>query len=127
MCFMLHAPKKKLDVAHFLWHEIRMGSLQQRRHYPHAPYIRARIDSVVPAPLEITQEHALWEIPPHMYFTASAAQMTRPIPVHTTVAGALHRQSSEQDPMRRIAQFLGKAQTAMMRAISFNCHSNHTV
>jgi len=29
--------------------------------------------------------------------------------------------------MRRIAQFLGKAQTAMMRAISFNCHSNHTV
>ena len=29
--------------------------------------------------------------------------------------------------MRRIAQFLGKAQAAMMRAISFNCHSNHTV
>ena len=29
--------------------------------------------------------------------------------------------------MRRIAQFLGKAQAAMMRAISFNCTSNHSV
>ena len=29
--------------------------------------------------------------------------------------------------MRRIAPFLGMAQAAMMRAISFNCHSNHTV
>ena len=29
--------------------------------------------------------------------------------------------------MRRIAQFLGKSQAAMMRAISFNYHSNHTV
>ena len=29
--------------------------------------------------------------------------------------------------MRRIAQFLGKAQAAMMRAISFNCRSNHDV
>ena len=69
----------------------------------------------------------MWEIPPHMHFTAPAAQMTRPILVHTTVAGAMHRQSSEQAPMRRIAQFLGKAQTAMMKAISFSCHSNHTV
>src|ERR1041384_1583814 len=28
MWLMLHAPKKRLDVAHFLWHEIRMASLQ---------------------------------------------------------------------------------------------------
>ena len=29
--------------------------------------------------------------------------------------------------MRRIARFLGKAQAAMMRVISFNCRSNYDV
>ena len=62
-----------------------------------------------------------------MYFTAPVVQMTQPIPVHATVEGALRRHTSEQAPMRRIAHFLGKAQAAMMRAISFNCTSNHTV
>jgi hypothetical protein len=62
-----------------------------------------------------------------MYFDAPEVVLTRPVPMHTTVRGNLHRQSVEQAPMRRMAQFLGKAQAAMVRAISFNCHSNHTV
>jgi len=127
MYLMALTPRSRLDVPHFLWHEIRMASLQHRRHFPHAPFIMALIESVVPSQLEITHTHTVWTIPAHMYFTAPAVQMTRPIPVHSTVAGAMRRQSSEQAPMRRIAQFLGKAQAAMMRAISFNCHSNHTV
>src|SRR4051794_19472891 len=53
--------------------------------------------------------------------------MTPPIPDYAMVVGALRCQASEQAPMRLIAQFLGKAQDAMMRALSFNCQSNHTV
>src|SRR3954465_14144291 len=87
----------------------------------------ALIQSVVTSPIEITEAHPLWTIPEHMYFTAPPVRMTRPIPGYATVRGSLHRQVEEQAPMRRIAQFLGKAQASMMRAISFNCHSNHTV
>jgi hypothetical protein len=124
---MAASPRPRLDVPHYLWHEIRLASLQVRRHFPYAPFIMAFIESVVPSRLEITHEHTMWTIPEHMYFTAPAVQMSRPIPVHSTVGGAMRRQSSEQAPMRRISQFLGKAQAAMMRAISFNCKSNHTV
>src|ERR1041385_1393111 len=87
----------------------------------------ALIQYVVSSPLEITQPHAVWSIPEHMYFDAPEVVLMRPVPMHTTVRGTLHRQSSEQAPMRRMAEFLGKDQAAMMRAISFNCHSNHTV
>src|SRR3954467_6015751 len=59
-----------------------------------------------------------------MYFTAPQVRTTRHITGYATVCGSLHRQAEEQAPMHRIAQFLGKAQAAMMRAISFNCRSN---
>src|SRR3954464_10703994 len=62
-----------------------------------------------------------------MYFTTPTVRTTRHISGYATVRGSLHRQAEEQAPMRRIAQFLGKAQAAMMRAISFNCRSNHDV
>ena len=61
-----------------------------------------------------------------MYFSAPFVRMTQPIPGYATVRGSLHRQTLEKAPMLRIAQFLGKAQAAMMRSISFNYHSNHT-
>ena len=127
MCHIHDQPGKRLDVPYYLWHDIRLASLQQRRHYPHAPFIMALIQSVFPAPIETTEVHPLWTIPEHMYFTAPKVRTTRHIPGYATVRGSLHRQAEEQAPMRRIAQFLGKAQAAMMRAISFNCRSNHDV
>ena len=92
---MLKDPTKRLDVAHYLWHEIRMASLQLRRRYPHAPYIMALIDSKVPSPLEITQSHPMWAIPEHMYFNAPEVQMSCPIPVQSIAGGALRHQASE--------------------------------
>src|ERR1043165_4363584 len=73
----------------------------------------ALIQSVFPAPIETTEVHPMWTIPEHMYFTAPKVRTTRHIPGYATVRGSLHRQS--------------EAQAAMMRAISFNCRSNHGV
>ena len=48
MSLMQEASQQWLDIPHYLWHEIRMASLQTRRHFPHAPYIMALIESRVP-------------------------------------------------------------------------------
>ena len=42
------SPKGKINVPHFLWHEIRFASFQYKRAYPHAPFIQALIGSVDP-------------------------------------------------------------------------------
>ena len=70
MCHIYDHPSKRLDVPHYLWHEIRLASLQQRHLYSHAPFIMTLIQSVVTSPIEITEAHPLWTILEHMYFTA---------------------------------------------------------
>ena len=39
-------PKRKINVPHFLWHEIRLASFQYKRAFPHAPFIQAFINCV---------------------------------------------------------------------------------
>ena len=42
------SPKGKINIPHFLWHEILLASFQYKRAFPHAPFIHALIESVAP-------------------------------------------------------------------------------
>ena len=112
-----------INVPHFLWYEIRLDSLQYKRGFPHAPFLQALIESIAPFPIARTHVHPRWVIPPHMAndwapkksSTAqrSAAQ-SRPTPPSSGCFG-------------RIARFLGKAHSAMMKAFSFHYSQNYDV
>lgn len=91
-------PNRKINVPHFLWHEIRLASLQYKRAFPHAPFLQALIESIAPFPIARTHVHLWWVIPPHMAddwapkksSTArwSAAQ-SRPTPLPRGLSAAL--------------------------------------
>ena len=128
---MATKPSRPINIPHFLWHEIRLSSIQYKRTFPHAPFIMALIQSRAPLPLEITHRHTMWTIPEHMYADADPTAGVKPVPRSATVAAVYRQETSRATaaaaPMRRIAQFLGKAQSAMMRAVTFNCTHNHDV
>ena len=72
MCRIHEFPKGKINVPHFLWHEIRLASFQYKRALPHAPFIQALIDHTAPFEVVKTAVHSIWKPPPHMRVVASA-------------------------------------------------------
>ena len=121
------SPKGKINVPHFLWHEIRLASFQHKRAFPHAPFLQAFIESVAPFPIARTHIHERWVIPPHMAADhvppppATASRTAASFPSHTT-----HPPSSDA-PFGRIARFLGKAHSAMMKMFTYHCSQHHDV
>ena len=53
-------PTRPIDMADFLWHEIRMASCLKVRTLPHAPFIQTVIDSVFTCPINKTNIHSMW-------------------------------------------------------------------
>lgn len=93
---------------------------------PHAPYIQALIDHTATFEVIKNVEHTLWKPPAHMTKvsspSASAKGKTPVKPKKPTTAS-----TSSSEPLGRIASFMGKAQSAIMKAITFNCQQNHDV
>ena len=50
-------PKSKINVPHFIWHEIRLASFQYKRAFPHAPFIQALINHVADFSVAVTHTH----------------------------------------------------------------------
>lgn len=55
-------PNKKIDVMDFLFHEIRIASMEQIRSFPYAPFIQMLIDARVPNPLYKDTKHGNWTL-----------------------------------------------------------------
>ena len=123
---MYESPKGKINVPHFIWHEIRLASLQYKRAFPHAPFIQALIEHAAPFPVVRTTTLQKWDIPPHM------ADNSVPKSSATTARRAESRSrppppSTDSAPFGRFARFIGKAHSAMMKAFTFHCQQNHNV
>ena len=123
------SPKGKINVPHFLWHEIRLASFQHKRAFPHAPFLQAFIESVAPFPIARTHLHERWVIPPHMAddwvpkdSSAPARRTAASVPPPTA-----RSTPSSSTSFGRIARFLGKAHSAMMKVFTFHCSQNHDV
>ena len=130
MVRMHDKPTEPLDTAHFIWHEIRLCSFIQTRQFPHAPFIQALIDHTAPFEVVKTAVHSSWKPASHMRVmpaaqTAARSQSKRPAggtqPTDSSVP------SSSSAPRGRLAMFLSKAQSAIMRSITFSCQQNHDV
>lgn len=114
-------------MPHFLWHEIRLASLQYKRAFPHAPFLQAFIENVAPFPIVRTHLHERWVIPAHMaddYVPKDSSSSTHP---RRTVASTPRPAPSGSAPFGRNARFLGKAHSTLMKAVTFNCSQNHDV
>ncbi|KAI4997209.1 hypothetical protein ZWY2020_052551 [Hordeum vulgare] len=119
-------PKRKINVPHFLWHEIRLASLQYKRAFPHAPFIQAFIHHVAEFTVAPTHTHHKWVIPAHM--ADSYAPKKTPYTTSTRrTAARSATPSSSSAPLGRCAKFIGKAHSAMMKAFSFQCGQTHDV
>ena len=74
--------------------------------------------------------HSIWKPPTHMRMAAPAPS-TAPRPPRKSAGGSQPTGSSVPSslttPRGRLASFLGKAQPAIMKAITFNCQQNHDV
>ncbi|KAM3402213.1 hypothetical protein ACQJBY_006257 [Aegilops geniculata] len=116
-------PDGKINVPHFLWDEIRLASLQYKQSFPHAPFLQDFIESIAPFPIARTHVHPRWVIPPHMADDWA--------PKKSSTAQRSDAQSRPTPPnlgsFSRIARFLGKAHSAMMKAFSFHYSQNHDV
>lgn len=123
MVRMHDEPTEPLDTAHYIWHEIRLASFLQSRQFPHAPYIQRLIDLTAAFEIVKTVEHSKWKPPSHMCGVATAHGKAPVQPKRATAATS----SSLKEPFGRIASFMGKAQSAIMKAITFNCQQNHDV
>ena len=53
-------PNGKINVPHFLWHEIHLASLQYKRAFPHAPFLQDFIESIAPFPIARTHVQPRW-------------------------------------------------------------------
>ena len=120
------SPKGKINVPHFLWHEIRLASFQYKRAFPHAPFIQALIESVAPFSLVRTHVHEKWIIPPHMANDFAPKGSSKSAPARRSAA-RYHPIIASSGSFGRFARFIGKAHSAMMKAFSFNCTYNHDV
>ena len=121
------SPKGKINVPHFLWHEIRLASFQHKRAFPHAPFLQAFIESVAPFPIVRTHLHERRVIHAHMaddYVPKDSSSSAHP---RRTAASIPRSAPSGSAPFGRIARFLGKAHSALMKAVTFNCSQNHDV
>ena len=120
-------PKSKINVPHFLWHEIRLASFQYKRAFPHAPFIQALINHVADFSVATTHIHRKWSIPAHMAddFAPKNAPSSSTTTRRTRAWAATPSSSSAS--LGRIAKFLGKAHSALMKAVSFQCGQTHDV
>ena len=130
MVRMHDAPTEPLDTAHYIWHEIHLSSFIQTRQFPHAPFIQAIIDHTAPFEVAKTIVHSIWKPPIHMRM-ATPAPAAAPRPPRKSVGGSQPTgssvTSSSTAPRGRLALFLGKAQSAIMKAVTLNCQQNHDV
>ena len=130
MVRMHDAPTEPLDTTHYIWHEIHLSSVIQSRQLPHAAFIQAIIDHTSPFEVAKTVGNSSWKPPDHMR-RAAPAMTAAPRPPRKS-AGGSHPTgssvpSSSSAPRGRLALFLSKAQSAIMKAITFNCQQNHDV
>ena len=102
----------------------------QSRQFPHAPFIQALIDHTAPFEVVKTAVHSIWTPPPHMRVVA-AAPPTAPSQSRRSAGGTQPTgssvPSSSTAPRGRLAMFISKAQSAIMRSITFSCQQNHDV
>ena len=126
MSRLYESPRGKINIPHFLWHEIRLASFQYKRAFPHAPFIQALIESVAPFSLVRTHVHEKWIIPPHMANDFAPKGSSKSAPARRSAASS-HPAHASSEPFGRFARFIGKAHSAMMKAFSFNCTQNHDV
>ena len=122
-------PKGKINVPHFLGHEIRLAYFQHKRAFPHAPFLQAFIESVAPFPIARTHLHERWVIPPHMADDWVAKDSSAPARLTSaSVPPPTSRSTpSSSASFGRMARFLGKAHSAMMKVFTFHCSQNHEV
>ena len=130
MVRMHDKPTEPLDTAHFIWHEIRLCSFIQTRQFPHAPFIQALIDHTAPFEVVKPTVHSIWKPPPHMRVVATA-QTAAPTQPRRSAGGTQPTgssvPSSSSAPRGRFSMFISKAQSAIMRSITFSCQQNHDV
>ena len=102
----------------------------QTRQFPHAPFIQALIDHTAPFEVVKTAVHSIWKPPPHMRVVGTT-QTIAPTQPRRSASGTQPTgssvPSSSSAPRGRLASFLGKAQSAIMKAITFSCQQNHYV
>ncbi|KAM3353000.1 hypothetical protein ACQJBY_024275 [Aegilops geniculata] len=121
MSRLYESPKGKINVPHFLWHEIRLASFQYKHAFPQAPFIQALIESVAPFSLYRTHVHEKW-------ITNGWAPKgsSKYAPARRSAAQS-HPSTSNSVFVGRLARFLEKAHSAMMKAFTFSCTQNHDV
>ena len=82
---------------------------------------------MAPFPIVRTHLHERWVIPAHMaddYVPKDSSSSAHP---RRTVTSTPCSPPSGSAPFGRIARFLGKAHSAMMKVFTFNCSQNHDV
>lgn len=112
-----------VDTAHYIWHKIRMASFQHKRSFPHAPYIQALIDRTASFPIAKTCVQKRWTSPTHMTEVVTVKGKALVIPPQRTASMAPYM----REPLGRTERFIGMTQSAIMKAITFNCSQNHDV
>ena len=78
-------------------------------------------------PIVRTHLHERWVIPPYMadnYVPKESSSCAHP---RRTAASIPRSATSGSAPFGRIARFLGKAHSALMKVVKFNCSQNHDV
>ena len=118
MSHLYEHPKSKINVPHFLCHEIRLASFQYKRAFPHAPFIQALINHVADFSVAVTHTHRKWVIPAHMADNYASKKVPSSTSTRRTAARSA-TPSSSSALLGRIAKFLGKAHSALMKIVSF--------
>lgn len=120
MSHLYEHPKSKINVPHFLWHEIRLASFQYKRAFPHAPFIQALVNHVAEFSVAVTHTDHKWVIPAHMADNYAPKKTPSSTSTRRTAARST-TPSSNSAPLDRFAKFIGKAHSVMMKAVSFQC------
>ena len=77
-----------------------------------------------------TVGHSIWTPPVHMRVAATVSAAASRLPRKPTGGSRLAASfvpSSSSAPRGHLVSFFGKAQSAIMKAISFSCQQNHDV
>ena len=94
-------------------------------------FIQALIDHTAPFEVVKSAVHSIWKPPPHMRVVATAPTQPKRSAGGKTAAPTQPTGSSvpysSTAPRGRLASFSGKAQSAIMKAVTFSCQQNHDV
>jgi hypothetical protein len=105
MYYSQKAPNRPIDMADFLWHEIRMACFQKLRTFPHAPFIQTVIDTVYPCPIAKTSTHTMW--------TPRDDSSRGKTPVAPVAESSSRATRPFMKPFDRLARFIGKSHKAI--------------